>query len=72
MNPWWAVDLGANFNVSTVIVTNRDDCCCTYSNIHVFSGMCTFFQNNVKTLMHSVSLWYVGIINIPHINLSST
>uniref|UniRef100_A0A8D2IWX9 Fucolectin tachylectin-4 pentraxin-1 domain-containing protein n=2 Tax=Varanus komodoensis TaxID=61221 RepID=A0A8D2IWX9_VARKO len=25
--PWWAVDLGAQYSVSTVVVKNRQDCC---------------------------------------------
>lgn len=27
INPWWAVDLTAEFRVSRVAVTNRGDCC---------------------------------------------
>ncbi|XP_053112213.1 uncharacterized protein LOC128327440 [Hemicordylus capensis] len=26
-NPWWRVDLGAEFSVSSVSITNREDCC---------------------------------------------
>nr|XP_028602782.1 pentraxin fusion protein-like [Podarcis muralis] len=27
LNPWWTVDLGAEFRVSSVSITNRGDCC---------------------------------------------
>lgn len=27
LNPWWTVDLKAEFRVSSVRLTNREDCC---------------------------------------------
>ncbi|XP_062989740.1 uncharacterized protein LOC134403471 [Elgaria multicarinata webbii] len=27
LNPWWTVDLKAEFNVTSVSITNREDCC---------------------------------------------
>uniref|UniRef100_A0ABM5GF69 Uncharacterized protein isoform X1 n=1 Tax=Pogona vitticeps TaxID=103695 RepID=A0ABM5GF69_9SAUR len=32
LNPWWTVDLKAEFNVSSVSVTNREDCCANRLN----------------------------------------
>jgi len=26
-NPWWAVDLGASYEVTTIFIYNREDCC---------------------------------------------
>ena len=28
--PWWTVDLGAEYFVSEMVITNRDDCCSNY------------------------------------------
>ena len=30
-HPWWAVDLGAEYYVYYVLLTNRGDCCRMYS-----------------------------------------
>ena len=26
-SPWWGVDLGAEYSVEYVVITNREDCC---------------------------------------------
>jgi hypothetical protein len=26
-NPWWAVDLGQEYEIAEVLITNRGDCC---------------------------------------------
>nr|XP_060633183.1 uncharacterized protein LOC132776031 [Anolis sagrei ordinatus] len=32
-NPWWMVDLGAEFNVTSVSISNREDCCADRLNV---------------------------------------
>ena len=42
-NPWWMVDLQAETEVSSVTITNREDCCCKFHIIHfivVISFIC--------------------------------
>ena len=33
---WWAVDLGAEYSVESVAITNRGDCCGRYSGFIFF------------------------------------
>ena len=35
-NPWWAVDLGAIYKITAVVITNRADCCCKYRKWRYF------------------------------------
>lgn len=37
--PWWYVDLGDNYAISQVTITNRDDCCSVrLNNFKIFVG----------------------------------
>ena len=29
-NPWWYVDLGQQYHIGNVAITNRGDCCCKF------------------------------------------
>ncbi|XP_061495357.1 uncharacterized protein LOC133390557 isoform X2 [Rhineura floridana] len=59
MNPWWAVDLKAEFNVSSVSITNREDCCAKRldgAEIRIGNS----FENGGSTNPRCATITYLG------------
>ncbi|KAM9450170.1 fucolectin-like [Clarias gariepinus] len=55
-NPWWMVDLLAVHNISTVIITNRADCCTqrlTGGEIHIGNSLVNNGNNNPRCVVIS-------------------
>ena len=47
-NDWWQVDLGAEYNISEIRISNRDDCCQDrLSNMYIFGADTAFPANTV-------------------------
>ncbi|XP_053087058.1 fucolectin-like isoform X2 [Pangasianodon hypophthalmus] len=55
-NPWWRVDLLAVYDISTVVVTNRGDCCPERINgaeIHIGNSLVNNGNNNPRCVVIS-------------------
>jgi len=61
--PWWEVDLGAIYDLSSILVFNREDCCAEgFADFHVFVSEVPFSTTTVAgTLAQSgVSTFFVS------------
>ena len=49
---WWAVDLGSTFNVQSIILYNRADCCCKWTN---YDSLIMIAQWHLNAALHTCS-----------------
>lgn len=51
-NPWWQVDLGANYQLSDIVVWNRTDCCQErMDSVYVLVSQTPFTSTNLQTTL---------------------
>ncbi len=67
MNAWWQVDLGEDYQVSSIQVWNRTDPCCMarMDNFYVFLAD-TFTSYDLSTTINQSGMWYVYQTTYPN------
>lgn len=58
VEPWWMLDLGEQTDISSVVIYNRTDACCTtrLSDFYVFTSDVPFAHNDVESTLNDSSV----------------
>ncbi|HBL77296.1 MAG: hypothetical protein A2W90_22000 [Bacteroidetes bacterium GWF2_42_66] len=67
MNAWWQVDLGEDYQISSIQVWNRTDACCMarMDNFYVFLAD-AFTSYDLTTTINQSGMWYVHQTTYPN------